>query len=247
MPIAGQEYLWDAVRQLPSQGQRSLTVLASSGRTARTTTVEIAFTAVTLALPSKAQGEYPKKPLAVWAVRVWEPDTPPGEELLEWILLTNVPVTGAAEAHERIDWYEKRPIIEELHKAMKTGCRIEDMQFTTIQRLEPAIAVLSAVATTLLRLRDAARAPDGETRPATEVVAAEYVEVLTRHYPKRMNEAPSVHTFYLHVARLGGHQNRKADGFPGWITLWRGWMKLQSMVDGWRAAHLKIKVSSGKT
>jgi hypothetical protein len=33
------------------------------------------------------------------------------------------------------------------------------------------------------------------------------------------------------VARLGGHQNSKIDGRPGWLTLWRGWMKLQAMVD----------------
>ena len=26
--------------------------------------------------------------------------------------------------------------------------------------------------------------------------------------------------------------NRKADGFPGWLTLWRGWQKLESMVAG---------------
>ncbi|MSU76751.1 MAG: hypothetical protein EXS16_18505, partial [Gemmataceae bacterium] len=41
--------------------------------------------------------------------------------------------------------------------------------------------------------------------------------------------------------RLGGHQNRKCDGFPGWITLWRGWQKLQAMVDGYRAAQRKTK------
>jgi hypothetical protein len=54
-------------------------------------------------------------------------------------------------------------------------------------------------------------------------------------------------TFYRHVARLGGHQNRKCDGFPGWITLWRGWMKLQSMVDGYRAARRKYLTRCGKT
>ena len=26
--------------------------------------------------------------------------------------------------------------------------------------------------------------------------------------------------------------NRKSDGFPGWLTLWRGWQKLESMVAG---------------
>jgi hypothetical protein len=60
--------------------------------------------------------------------------------------------------------------------------------------------------------------------------------VLAKYYGARLGSEPSVWKFYMHVARLGGHQNRKGDGFPGWITLWRGWMRLQSMVDGYRAA-----------
>jgi hypothetical protein len=124
---------------------------------------------------------------------------------------------------------------------MKSGCGIEKLQFEKIERLEPAIAVISAVTTTLLRLRDAARAADADTRPAKQVVDPEYVEVLASHYGRRLGPNPSVRQFYMHVARLGGHQNRKADGFPGWITLWRGWMKLQSMMDGYRAALKKSK------
>jgi hypothetical protein len=246
-PVAGQRYLLDAARQLPSAGSRQIQVLGSPQRSARATTVQVAFAAVQLAVPRKHVGEYAKRPLNLWVIRVWEPQTPAGEEPLEWILLTNVPVTNCSEAKVRIDWYERRPIIEELHKGMKTGCGIETMQFEKIERLEPAIAVLSAVATTLLHLRDAARAADADKRPATEVVDAEYVEVLANHYGTRVGPSPSVLTFYKHVARLGGHQNRKGDGFPGWITLWRGWMKLQAMVDGYRAACRKYSPSCGKT
>ena len=111
-----------------------------------------------LALPGKKSGEYENRPLDLWAVRVWEPNTPNNEEPLEWILLTNCPVAELKDAFERIDWYELRWIIEEYHKGMKTGCGIETFQFESIVRLEPAIALISAVATTLLRLRDAARA-----------------------------------------------------------------------------------------
>jgi hypothetical protein len=57
-------------------------------------------------------------------------------------------VLNNADAQERIDWYERRPVIEEFHKGMKAGCGIEKMQFETINALEPAVAVLSAVATT---------------------------------------------------------------------------------------------------
>jgi hypothetical protein len=245
-PVAGENYLFDAVRQAPSMGTRSLVVKATSGRKGRTTTVHVSFSKVRIAPPGEKLGEYANEPLEVWAVRVWEPNPPAGEEPLEWILLTNCVIENFADACERIEWYEKRWIVEELHKGMKTGCGIETLQFDTIERLEPAIAVLSVVATTLLTLRDAARAPDAETRPATEIVAPVYVEVLAAYYGKRLGKKPSVKTFYMHVARLGGHQNRKCDGFPGWITLWRGWMKLQSMVDGYEAADHHAMPSCGK-
>jgi Transposase DNA-binding len=244
--VAGENYLFDAVRKLPSMGTRALEVKSTSGRKGRTTTVHVSFSKVCIAPPGKNLGEYANEPLEMWAVRVWEPNPPAGEEPLEWILLTNCAVESFADACERIEWYEKRWIVEELHKGMKTGCGIETMQFDTIERLEPAIAVLSVVATTLLTLRDAARAPDAETRPATEVVAPVYVEVLAAYYGKRLGTKPSVKAFYMHVARLGGHQNRKCDGFPGWITLWRGWMKLQSMVDGYEAANQRAKPNCGK-
>jgi len=245
--VAGQQHLLDAARQLPSLDSRPLSVPASPQRKARQTTMQVAFSAVTLAVPLKHAGVYAKQPLHLWVIRVWERRTPPGEEPLEWILLTNVPVLTKSHAQERIAWYERRPIIEELHKGMKTGCSIEKMQFETIGPLEPAIAVLSAVATTLLRLRDAARAADAATRPATEVVDPAYVEVLAAHYGQRLGPQPTILNFYMHVARLGGHQNRKSDGFPGWITLWRGWMKLQTMVDGYRAAQKKHGLRCGKT
>jgi hypothetical protein len=246
-PLAGQFYLLDAARALASQDERPLVVQAAPGRSARRTTVRLAGAAVTVAVPGKKLGEYAAQPLTLWVVRVWEAQTPAGEEPLEWILLTNVAVATAADAWERKAWYERRALVEELHKGMKTGCGIELLQFERIERLEPAIALLSAVATTLLRLRDAARAPDAERRLATEVVDGEYVEVLANHYGSRLGLAPTIRTFYLHVARLGGHQNRKGDGFPGWITLWRGWMKLESMVQGYRAAQRKTKTTCGKT
>jgi hypothetical protein len=244
--VAGQKYLFEAVRRWPWVGSRPLQVKPSPGRTGRQTTVQVSFGKVRIAPPGEKLGEYENVPLDLWVVRVWEPNTPADEEPLEWFLLTSCPIDTFADACERIGWYESRWIVEEFHKGMKTGCGIETMQFDTIERLEPALAVISVVATTLLALRDAARAPDAETRPATEVVAPVYVEVLAAHYGKRLRTNPSVKAFYMHVARLGGHQNRKCDGFPGWITLWRGWMKLQSMVDGYEAARLRTTLTCGK-
>lgn len=256
-PLSGPSRLFDAVRRLDRAGEHKVRVREAPprktgrkprpGRQARTTMANVAFAPVRIARPGKQLGEYDAKFLDLWAVRVWESVTPEGEEPLEWILLTNCPVLTLKDALERINWYELRWIIEEYHKGMKTGCSVESLQFDKIDRLEPAIAVISAVATTLLRLRDAARAPDAATRPATDVTDPVYVEILAAHYGNRLGAQPTVKAFYMHVARLGGHQNRKADGFPGWLTLWRGWMTLQAMVDGYRAARQKNFDTCGKT
>jgi hypothetical protein len=230
--LNGESYLFDAVRRQPAVTTRKMSVQASEHHKARTAKLSVSFVQVEIAEPGKRSGEYTTKSLVLWAVRVWEANPPRGAERLEWILLTNMPVTDKEAAEQKVEWYEHRPIVEEYHKCMKTGCGVETLQFTTIARLEPAIAVLSVLAITLLRLRDAARQPDADVRPATDVVGAEYVRVLQAYYPRRLRRTPTVKEFFMHVARLGGHQNRKCDGMPGWLTLWRGWMKLELILIG---------------
>ena len=57
------------------------------------------------------------------------------------------------------------------------------------------------------------------------------MEVLGGHYQKK-GQPLTVREFFLLLARLGGHQNRKKDHPPGWLVLWRGWQALQLMVAG---------------
>lgn len=179
------------------------------------------------------------QPLKVWLVRVWEIDPPEGQERLEWILITNEPVNSFTAAYRVVGWYECRWVIEEYHKGMKTGSQIESPQFTTEDRLQPAIAVLSVVTLTLLQLRDASRRPDATTRKATTVVSASYVEVLSMWRHKKCKLDWTVHDFYYALARLGGHQNRKHDHLPGWQVIWEGWKELLPMVTGYEVAKSK--------
>ena len=225
--------LHDWMRSLPPAGERTVEVPARAGQRARTATVGVAWAAIRILPPVQPRGEHRREPLAVWAVRVWELDPPAEvEEPLEWILLTDVAVETLEDAYERIDWYAHRWIIEEYHKAMKTGCGIEGMQFTAEDRLQPAIAFVSVLATMLLALRDASRRPDARERPARELFADVYIIVLSHWRHKGRRRDLSVHEFFQALARLGGHQNRKHDHRPGWLVLWRGWMQLQAMVDG---------------
>lgn len=201
-------------------------------RTKRTARLNVAFAPVQILPPQEKKGEHGDQPLPVWIVRIWEPETPEGEEPVEWILITNHPIETVESARLVKTWYEWRWTIEELHKAMKTGCDIEDLQFQEVERLEPAIGILSILALSLLMLRDSARNPEAKNRRATDQYAADYVRVLClwRHRHERPDW--SLFEFSMALARLGGHQGNPAKKPPGWIVLWRGWEKLQLMVAG---------------
>ena len=231
---AGKRYLkpHDLARSRPAGGRRTVETQAKDGRPARAAEVGVSWQEVAVRPPRQSRGGGSGRPLTAWVVRAWEADPPPGVEPLEWILLTNVPVRTLEQAFERIDWYGLRWIIEEYHKAQKTGCNIEGMRFSHVSRLEPAVALLSVVAVMLLNLRDQSRAADAKERPATTRVPALWVRMLSRWRHKEVRKGGTVHDFFYALARLGGHQNRKDDHRPGWLVLWRGWMHLHAMLEG---------------
>ena len=229
---------------LPTLGHRTVRVAANAHQVARDATVRIAAAGpVRVPRPAQRRGEWPADApaLEMWVVHVLEEHPPAGQAPLEWILLTDVPACSFAAACERVDWYACRPVVEEFHKALKTGCGMEQLQFTTRPALEATIAMLSVVAVQLLRLRDLSRGPDADARRADAVVDAQYVEVLGLWRHKEARPAMSVKEFLYALARLGGHLGRPSDRPPGWLVLWRGWTKLQPLVEG--AALMRRKRS----
>ena len=183
--------------------------------------------------PRKRRGVHGDQPLAVWVVRIWEPDPPEGCEGLEWLLLTNHPCEEPRELQRVQTWYEWRWVIEEFHKGQKTGCGLQELQLRDESRLEPALAILSIVALLLLQLRDGARRADADRRRAAELLPAEAIEVLSRWHDGRPRPNWTIREYFLALAKLGGYRPRK-DCPPGWQVLWRGHMKLQILIEGMR-------------
>jgi hypothetical protein len=229
--------LQDYAQGLQTLGGRSIDVAAQPrrgrrpARRARQARLLISAGALHVHPPHAKHGLHGRDPLPMWLVRVWEPHPPKEAEAIEWFLLTNEPVANLADALRVLAWYQTRWVIEEFHKALKTGCGVEDLQFTDVARLEPMIAVLSTVATTLLNLRAASQLADAQTRLATTLVDDDYVTVLSVWRFSKVKRL-TVHEFFYALARLGGHQNRRGDHRPGWLILWRGWTTLQAMVEG---------------
>jgi hypothetical protein len=220
--------LLDGARRLPAQSETTIDLRGRAEQPPRTVRLQVAWSEVTVCPPCNGQ-ERPQAPISGWCVRCWE--TGKRRNALEWILFTTVPVTDAASAWERIEWYRLRWVVEEYHKALKTGCAMEQRQLQSAQGLLALLGFLAIVAVRLLQLRTVAR-----TTPellASQVIEPEWVETVVR---LRGGEADrmTADQFWRAVAGLGGFLGRKGDGDPGWQTLWRGWLRLQDLCWGMR-------------
>jgi hypothetical protein len=230
-------YALTLARSWPSQASRALEVPARHGHPARSTQLQLAFGQMTL-LPPRNEPRASKDPMRVWVIRVWEEQAPEGEEPLEWILLTSVPTTTPAEAWERVDWYGHRWLAEDYHQCLKSGCRIEQRQLQSVDGLMRLLGLLSPLAVRLLQIRGFARSEP--ERPAHEVIEPLLLAVVAQrsgHSPATM----TIGSFWTEVARLGGYLARSHDGPPGWRTIWKGWLSLQTFLDGVHFAfHLRL-------
>ena len=153
------------------------------------------------------------------------------------MLYTDRPITRLEDALGVVMDYGTRYLIEEFHKGLKTGMKAEELQLETAPRLFAAIAVMSIVALRLLDIRELGRrAPEA---PAACVgLSGEELEILSLAVGRVLTTVAEV---VLSIGRLGGHMNRRSDGMPGWITLWRGMVKLRLLVKG---AQLARKLTS---
>lgn len=231
----GAATLWQQVGHQPVAATLQVRVGRHGDHPSRLANLHIRFCAVQLKAP-KRKAEQPS--LGLWAIEAREIHRPKGTKPILWQLLTTLPVTSAAEAIERVQWYAQRWQIEVVHKVLKSGCKVEQRQMETAQRLERALSIDLVVAWHILALCKAARElpddPISDWLPAAQWQALWcYVHQRTT-VPKR---CPPVRQAVRWIAQLGGFLGRKSDGEPGTTTLWRGLQELETMTKMWQLCH----------
>jgi len=237
--------LWDHLVRQPSAGSYAVHVSGREktrhckGRTERTAVMDVKFGTFTMNPPRN----HPEHRMSVlpdiemYAVHVLETNPPHGEEPVEWMLLTNCPVTTLDQACERVRWYSLRWRIEMYFKVLKSGFRVESCRLGTADRLARYLAVISIVAWRLFMLTLIAR-----TNPATPCsVFLSEQEWTVLFFKVTGSDAlplvpPTIADVVTWIARLGGYLARESDGPPGVLTLWRGWKRLTDLAEGWQLA-----------
>jgi hypothetical protein len=226
--------LWPKVTGQPAADYLTVHITGNGTRPDRQVTVSVRFVSVTLRPPWRPNGV--KLPaISLNAIFVREEDPPAEvEDPIEWLLLTNTPLTSFAEAHEVIGWYCCRWQIEVFHKVLKSGCRVEDCRLQTADRLHSFVALMSVIAWRLHWMTYINRCqPD---LPCTAVLTdIEWEALYMRiHKSKRLpDEVPTVRQTVRWIAQLGGFLGRKSDGEPGVTAIWRGWQRLQDLAATW--------------
>lgn len=226
-------YLWAAVEQAGVVGMLTIEVPRADNRPSRTAHLELRIARVQLQPPQKTS----RKGLPVIvlnAVLAREANPPSDQEPIEWLLLTTLPVSSAADASNCVQWYTQRWKIERYHYTLKSGCEVEKLELEDVQRLHRALAVYAVVAWRLLYLTYMARVEP--QAPCTVVLSSSEWQALycTIHRTKKAPRTPpDLQTAVLWIARLGGFLARKRDGAPGVKVLWQGYRRLEDLTTMW--------------
>jgi hypothetical protein len=180
-------------------------------------------------------------PIVLWGVCAREENPPSDAERIEWMLLTTEPIRTPEEAARIVELYCRRWRIEEWHRVLKTGWKVQEHQHETAERLKRAIVIDAVLAWRIQLMTLLGReVPD---LPCEVFFDDWEVQVLTAIQKKNVRgkeESPPRlgHAITL-VAKLGGYLARRSDPPPGSECIWKGLIHLCAMTEGYRLASAR--------
>ncbi len=229
--------LREYLEKAPIKGHTEFTLPANGERKSR----QVKQTIQAAIVPLKAVSR-PGKELAgltVHAILVKEQSPPEGEDAIEWVLLTNLPIDSLAEIEAIIQWYVCRWEIEIYFRVLKNGCQVQKLQLETQARFEACLGIYMIIAWRLLCMTMLARqCPE---LPCDVILDEDewqslYITVEQAPPPK---SPPTLNAAIDMMATLGGYLGRKNDGPPGTKTVWIGIQRMRDFtlaINGYKKA-----------
>jgi hypothetical protein len=220
--------------ELLIRGREPKTVLEDRGRRqnrqTRQAKVEARSLTLTLRPPWRPDRSLP--PVTVNVVLVREPNPPPGEPGVEWMLVTTLPIDTLKQVRTIVEYYCVRWCIEVLFRTLKSGCRIERKRFEHVERILPCLAVYLIVAWRTLFVCHMGRScPDLDCEAIFE--PSEWKAVWTAiHHKKPPKKRPRLSEMVHLIGRLGGYVERP-ESEPGAQTIWIGLQRMYDLAWAW--------------
>jgi Transposase DNA-binding/Transposase Tn5 dimerisation domain len=203
-------------------------------RVTRQADLEVRAATVTLRPPWRPGAKLAS--VVVNVVLVSEPSPPAGEEAIEWILVTTLPIKSVEQVQQIIEYYCVRWMVEVLFRTLKSGCRVEQRRFEELDRWTSCAAMYLIVAwRTLLVCRLGHSCPEMDCEAIFD--PAEWKSVwVTVHRQAPPATPPQLSVMIRLIAQLGGYVNRpNRPDPPGVQTIWLGMQRMYDLATAWNA------------
>lgn len=199
-------------------------------RTSREATLSIRAITVTIAGPRRSGGGS-LEDVTINVVEAFELNPPAGEPPIRWVLFTTLPIATVEDLIDVLEGYCVRWNVELYFKTLKSGLKIEDMKYETLERYVVAFSMLTVVAWRVEYLKGATRS-DPEGNCEKYFTSGEWMAIMAfLRRPVDRTNPPTMRAFMISIAQLGGYINKKSQGDPGSKTIWRGMARFDTIVE----------------
>ena len=220
-------YLWSEVTTNDVKFTMKIELPKTKKRAARQALLEVRYCPLKIRSPQRLKNQ---AYFDIYAVHAVEINVPEDCEPVEWMLLTTEDVTTEVEARTILRWYTYRWRIEEYHKILKSGCKAESYRLGG-GSMEVLLGFLTSIAAKLLKMTYLNRT-EPETS-ARDVLSPLEIEVLKAKAGQKLPPELTVSWAMESVARLGGYLEHRKKSKIGITVLWRGWLELHILCQGW--------------
>lgn len=204
------------------------------GRTSRDAVLKVRAITATISGPRRVGGHL--APVTINVVEALEENPPEGESPIGWVLFTTLPIDTVQEVESVLDGYCKRWGVELYFKTLKSGLKIEDMKYETLDRYCVAFSMLAVVAWRVEYLKGAARSePNSSCEKYFKQCEWMAIKIFLTRKTVNPTKPPTLGEFMKMIAELGGYINKKSQGPPGSKTIWRGMSRFETIVEAFAA------------
>lgn len=199
-------------------------------RSARKAELEIRAVQVDLKPPhTKSQ----MKSVRCNVVLAQEVNGPDDGTAVSWLLITSLPIDSIEEILLILNYYVARWTIEVYFRTLKTGCRVEEIQLETTDRVKRCLALYKIIAWRVMSLTHLNR--ESPELPCDTVFSeSEWKSVWLIVSKKKLPKKPPIlGEFIPLLASLGGYNNRRTEAPPGPKTIWIGLQRMTDFAQAW--------------
>ena len=151
---------------------------------------------------------------------------------IHWYLITNAEIHTDTDVEEQIRNYIQRWKIERFHSILKSGCKIEEKQVRSYEKLSCLSVLYSVIALQIMHMTYLGKLCPN--LPAELFLENEEIKLLYFAARKTKIVSKKVYTIkdmILDLAALGRRRLAPSDGMPGVSSIWKGLEKFYTLLE----------------